>query len=286
MRMSFAFRERFRGARLNMLNSSTDEKGDSCGGVRLKVPSKGSEPCINLRVIRTIRTVLIERLSQVFRRMSHAAMRAGRSPDEVRLVAVTKTVPAETIREAVDAGLRVFGENKVQEAQRKIASAELCDLSARVEWHLVGHLQRNKAKSAVTLFEMIQTLDSLSLAEEINSRAEEAGKRQRVLVQVKVSEEERKQGVAPSALGTLLDRALRLPHLKLEGLMMMPPYFENPEEARPYFRKLRAIKEAYEREGYPVRELSMGMSHDFEVAIEEGATLVRIGTALFGERSA
>jgi hypothetical protein len=212
-------------------------------------------------------------------------MRAGRSPDEVRLVAVTKTVSTAAIREAVDAGLRLFGENRVQEAQTKITSAELQIPGTEIEWHLIGHVQRNKAKSAVTLFEVIQTLDSTRLAEEIDRHAAEAGKRQRVLLQVKVSEEYSKQGIEPTAVGELLERTLDLPHLKLEGLMAMPPYFENPEDARPYFRRLRTIKEVFAQKGYPLGELSMGMSHDFEVAIEEGATLVRIGTALFGERS-
>lgn len=228
--------------------------------------------------------MLLERASHIYKKISHAAMRAGRDPGEVRLVAVTKTVSIEAIREAIEGGLRIFGENRVQEAQKKIASPELNVPGSDLEWHLIGHLQRNKARQAVQLFELIQTLDSVALAEDMDRQAERAGKLQRVLVEVKLSEEETKQGVSEEGLVSLVERIGSLGNLKLEGLMTMPPFFEEPEMARPYFRRLREIRDAMEKRGFPLRELSMGMSHDFEVAVEEGATLVRIGTALFGER--
>lgn len=240
--------------------------------------------------------MLIKNASDILKRMSHAAMRSGRSPEDVRLVAVTKTVGIETVKEAVDAGLRIFGENRVQEAQKKIS-----DLKSQVppllpplirggsiggvEWHLIGHLQKNKAKYAVQLFDLIHTVDSVELAEELNKQAEKIGKMQRILVQVKLSEEEAKHGVSEKELMPLLEKIKGLQNLKLEGLMTMPPYFEDAEKARPYFKRLRAIKDEAERCGFKLPELSMGMSDDFEVAIEEGATMVRIGTAIFGERS-
>lgn len=224
--------------------------------------------------------MLIERAATIFRKMSHAAMRAGRSPESIKLIAVTKTVDIETIKEAIDAGLRVFGENRVQEALRKVRSEELGVRGEKIEWHLIGHLQKNKAKYAVQLFDLIHTVDSIELAEEVNKQAEKIGKVQRILVQVKLSEEETKHGVPEGELMPLLKKISGLKNLKLEGLMTIPPYFENSEEARPYFRKLREIRDAINLS----LELSMGMSNDFEVAIEEGATMVRIGTAIFGER--
>ncbi len=243
-------------------------------------------PCLNLFMFdTTITVVLLERLSRVYKRMFHAAMRAGRSPDEVRLVAVTKTVGTHVIREAIEAGVRLLGESRVQEASKKIASEELQLSGANLEWHFIGHLQRNKARSAVKLFTVIHTLDSIPLAEELEARAAEAGKTQRVLVQVNISEETVKHGIARARIEPLIEKTVALPHLSLEGLMGMPPYFEKPEYARPYFARLRDMKEELAQRGFPLAELSMGMSHDFEVAIEEGATLVRIGTALFGERS-
>ncbi|MBI5212158.1 MAG: YggS family pyridoxal phosphate-dependent enzyme [Nitrospirae bacterium] len=239
--------------------------------------------------------MLIKNASDILRRMSHAAMRAGRSPDAVRLVAVTKTVDAETIKKAVDAGLRCLGENRVQEAQKKISNLKSQVTPPTpplnkggsiegVEWHLIGHLQKNKSKYAVQLFDLIHTVDSIDLAEELNRQAEKAGKIQRILVQVKLSEEETKHGVSEKELMPLLEKIKGLRNLKLEGLMTMPPYFEDAEKARPYFKRLRDIRDEAERCGFKLPELSMGMSGDFEVAIEEGATMVRIGTAIFGER--
>jgi pyridoxal phosphate enzyme (YggS family) len=214
-------------------------------------------------------------------------MRAGRSPDEVKLIAVTKTIGIETIKEAIDAGLRIFGENRVQEAQKKISNLKSQISKSKIEWHLIGHLQSNKAKYAVKLFDLIHSVDSIELAEELNKQAEKIGKIQRVLVQVKLSEEETKHGISEENLMPLLERINKLKNLKPEGLMTMPPYFENPEDARPYFKRLREIRDninSLRITHYALRELSMGMSNDFEVAIEEGATMVRIGTAIFGQR--
>ena len=228
--------------------------------------------------------MLIENASNILKKISHAAMRAGRSPDEVKLIAVTKTVGIETIKEAIDAGLRIFGENRVQEAQKKISDLKFEISNSNIEWHLIGHLQKNKAKYAVQLFDLIHTVDSIELAEELNKQAEKIGKIQRVLVQVKLSEEETKHGISEKGLLPVIERIKSLNNLKLEGLMTMPPFFEDPEKARPYFRRLREIRDNAERNGFNLPELSMGMSNDFEVAIEEGATMVRIGTAIFGER--
>jgi pyridoxal phosphate enzyme (YggS family) len=228
--------------------------------------------------------MLIERASSIFKRISHAALRAGRNPENIKLIAVTKTVDVNAIKEAMDAGLRIFGENRVQEAKEKISDLRFEISDSGIEWHLIGHLQKNKAKYAVQLFDLIQTIDSMELADELNKQSEKTGKIQRVLVQVKLSEEETKHGASESELTPLLQKINDLKNLRLEGLMTMPPYFEDAEKARPYFRKLREIRDAAEKQGFDLPELSMGMSHDFEVAIEEGATMVRIGTALFGER--
>lgn len=228
--------------------------------------------------------------SDIFRRMSHAAMRAGRGPDEVKLVAVTKTVDIRAIEEAINIGMRIFGENRVQEAQKKIEYFRGSRKnfpegnSSGVQWHLIGHLQKNKAKYAVRLFDLIHTVDSIDLAEELSKCAEKAGKVQRVLVQVKLSEEETKHGAREDALMGILGRMKELGNLRPEGLMTMPPFFDDPENARPYFRRLRELRDEAERAGYRLTELSMGMSGDFETAIEEGATMVRIGSAIFGER--
>lgn len=232
--------------------------------------------------------LLIDRASFIMKKISHAAMRAGRSPEEVKLIAVTKNVKTDTIKEAIDAGLRIFGESRVQEAQKKISDLRFQISDSKIEWHLIGHLQKNKAKYAVQLFDLIHSVDSIELAEEINKQAEKIGKIQRVLIQVKLSEEETKHGVSEGDLMPLLERINKLKNLKLEGLMTMPPYFEDPEKARPYFKRLREIREninSLRITPNALRELSMGMSNDFEVAIEEGATMVRIGTAIFGERS-
>ncbi len=232
--------------------------------------------------------MLLDNISDIYKRISHAAMRAGRNPEDVRLIAVTKTVGIAKIMEAVDAGLRIFGENRVQEAKTKIEN--LARLSTAdyqlptIEWHLIGHLQKNKAKYAVQLFDLIQSVDSGELASEIDRQAEKTGKIQDVLIEVKLSHEGTKHGVSRSGLTGLLEAANEMKHLNLKGLMTIPPFFDNPREARPYFRELRELRDKAVSEGFSLPELSMGMSGDFEVAIEEGATMVRIGTAIFGER--
>ena len=228
--------------------------------------------------------MLLENTSIIFKKASHAAMRAGRNPGDIKIIAVTKTVSIEMIREAVNVGLRMFGENRIQEAEKKITNEELRNTN-NIEWHFIGHLQKNKAKYAVKLFDVIQTVDSIDLAIELNRLAEKAGKVQRVLAQVKLSEEESKHGTSEDELRPLLDKIRELRNLKLEGLMTIPPYFDDPQQARPYFRRLREIRDNMEKAGFKLPELSMGMSNDFEVAIEEGATMVRIGSAIFGERA-
>jgi len=229
--------------------------------------------------------VLFNKIKDVYMRISRAAMKADRSPDEVRLIAVTKTVTVEAIREAVDCGLRVFGENRVQEAKQKIMNSGIRSLSEQLAWHLIGHLQKNKTKDAVQLFDLIHSVDSAELAEEIDRQAERIGKVQRVLVQVKLSEEETKYGIAEEALPQMLESIEGKDHIRAEGLMTIPPFLRDLNSVRPYFIRLRELRERTEARGFALPELSMGMSHDFEAAIEEGATMVRIGTAIFGERS-
>ncbi len=224
-------------------------------------------------------------MKDVYRRISHAAMRAGRSPEEVKLIAVSKGVVAETIKTAVENGIREFGENRIQEAQDKITFIASSLPEARVKWHLIGHLQKNKAKSAVNLFDMIHSVDSPELAGLLNRYAGEAGKKQKILLQIKLSDEESKYGMLKEHLIEILDGIRHLENLQVEGLMTIPPYFDDPEMVRPFFRELRELKDKAVQAGFGLSELSMGMSNDFEVAIEEGATMVRVGTAIFGERS-
>ena len=224
---------------------------------------------------------ILERLGRVRERIGAAAVRSGRLPSAVTLVAVSKTMPADAVREAVAAGARIFGENRVQEAREKIAL-----LPGMAEWHLVGHLQTNKAKLAVGLFERIHSVDSIRLAEEIDRHAREAGRRIRCLIQVNLGEEEQKNGASEKEVRVLLEAAARLPHVAIDGLMVIPPFLSDPEEVRPFFRRLRLLRDQLAAEGFSLAELSMGMTHDYEVAIEEGATLVRIGTAIFGPRDA
>lgn len=213
-----------------------------------------------------------ERLEQVEARIEAALRRAGRKRDEVTLVAITKTFPAGVIREAYECGLRDFGENYVQEFEAK--AAELADLN-EARFHFVGHLQSNKARRAAELFQVIQTVDTVRLAR----RLQEAGKPLEVMLEVKLSPEESKSGAAPEELPALIEAVRAMPNLRLGGLMTMPPWSDDPEESRPYFQRLRSLAEAH-----GLRGLSMGMSHDFEVAIEEGATHIRVGSALFGPR--
>lgn len=223
-------------------------------------------------------TTIAHRLDEVRRRIARAAQAAGRSPEEVTLVAVSKGHPAEAVRQAYDAGARLFGENYVQELRQKRASMpDLGDL----EFHLIGHLQRNKVRDALEAANCIETVDSVRLAEEIARRAP-AGRRVSVLVQVNVGQEPQKAGVAPGALPELLDRIRTLAALDLRGLMTVPPADDDPERARPHFRALRRLAERHLGDD---AWLSMGMSHDLEVAIAEGATHVRVGTAIFGPRT-
>jgi pyridoxal phosphate enzyme (YggS family) len=231
-----------------------------------------------------IDNLLLENIKNIYRKISSTAIRSGRSPFDVKLIAVTKTVDFKRIKEAISLGLRVFGENKVQEAQKKISDCRLQCADCNVEWHLIGHLQKNKAKRAVQFFDVIQTVDSIGLAELLNKFAEKEEKTQRILIQVKLSEEETKYGVPRKNLTDLIDAVSGLKNLKLEGLMTMPPFFDDPKKARPYFRELRELRDEAEKVGYKLPELSMGMTNDFEIAILEGATMVRIGTAIFGER--
>lgn len=220
-----------------------------------------------------------DRLLRVQERIRSAAVRAGRAPASITLVAVSKTMPVDVIREAVAAGVRILGENRVQEARDKIAA-----LPGPAAWHLVGHLQTNKAKLAVQLFELIHSLDSLRLAQALDRYGQEAGQGVPCLIEVNLGAEEGKSGVSEDGVRPLLEVAGQLPHLRIQGLMAIPPFLPDPEQSRPLFRRLRALRDKLEAEGFPLAELSMGMTHDFEVAIEEGATLVRIGTAIFGPR--
>ena len=218
--------------------------------------------------------------------MQAAARRVSREPAEVSLMAVTKTHPAERIREAYDAGLRLFGENRVQEFQDKVDA--LHDLK-EVDWHLIGHLQTNKAAKAAALFGTVESVDSLRLAQKLNLAAQQLGKRLAVLIEINVGGEAAKSGVAPGSqeLEDLLLGAPTLEHLDFRGLMTVPPFSEDPQLARPYFRQLRELRDKIGLRNLPavgIKTLSMGMSHDFEVAIEEGSTCVRVGTAIFGER--
>jgi len=223
---------------------------------------------------------LAENLNSIQQRMRAACERAGRDPGSVALLAVSKSHPPETIRAAVDCGQLLFGENKIQEAKAKIP---LCP--GRARWQFIGHLQSNKVRDAVELFEMIQGVDSLALARELNKRAEAAAKTMPVLLEVNVAGEASKFGYQPERLLADWGELAALPRLEIHGLMTVPPYTTDPEKARPHFRRLRELKARCEDLlGAPLPQLSMGMSGDFEVAIEEGATLVRIGTALFGKR--
>lgn len=220
-------------------------------------------------------------LESVQERIRAACDRAGRAVDSVALLAVAKTHSADAVQALAACGVRLFGENKVQEAKAKIP---LC--SSRLRWHLIGHLQTNKVRDAVALFEMIQSVDSLRLAREINQRAEQAAKQMPVLLEVNLAGEASKFGYAPDQLRAELRELNTLPRLEIHGLMTVPPWSPVPERVRPYFRQLRELRQQCEDQlGAPLPELSMGMTGDFEVAIEEGATLVRIGTALFGQRT-
>ena len=227
-----------------------------------------------------------ENISRIHERIANAAKRAGRRSDEVALMAVTKTHPPERIREAYKAGLRLFGENRVQEFEAKAPA--LADLAA-AEWHMIGHLQTNKASKAIDLFAAVDSVDSWKLAEKLDAAARKLNRRLPVLIEVNIGGEEAKSGAAPNSpeWEALLQAAPRLEALKFQGLMTVPPFTVDPQDARPYFRRLRELRDATAARKLPsvgMEVLSMGMSHDFDVAIEEGSTSVRVGTAIFGER--
>jgi pyridoxal phosphate enzyme (YggS family) len=223
-----------------------------------------------------------DNLKTVMDRIAFAAKRAGRDPSSVRLVVVTKTIDIERIREAVSSGATLLGENRVQEAKEKIEK-----LGPIACWHLIGHLQTNKAKYAVKLFDLIHSVDNLELAKEIDRQAAKIGKVQNVLIEVNIAGEASKAGMAVKEAPALAREIAKLKNVSIQGLMTMPPFSDDPEDSRPYFCVLRELAESIAKENNPgvsMQELSMGMSGDFEVAVEEGATMVRVGTAIFGER--
>ena len=229
---------------------------------------------------------IAENIAEIRERIAAAARRAGRRPEEIALMAVSKTFSAADIRTAYDAGLRLFGESRVQEFAGKIES--LRDLRD-VRWHMIGHLQANKAAKAVEFFTGVDSVDSLRLAQRLNKAAAEAGKPITVLLEINIGDEDAKSGVAPESreLEEMLAGAAELRWLEIRGLMAVPPFAEDPEAARPYFRRLRELREkiaARDLAGGKMEQLSMGMSQDFEIAIEEGSTCVRVGTAIFGKR--
>ena len=226
---------------------------------------------------------IADNLKTVQGQIASAAKRAGRDPASISLVVVTKTVDAGRIREAVTAGARVLGENRVQEAKDKIE-----ELGRIASWHLIGHLQTNKAKYAVKLFDVIHSVDSIELAREIDRQAAKIDKIQDVLIEVSIAGEAAKAGIALSEAAALVRQAAGLKNISIKGLMAIPPFLGDPEQVRPYFRKLRGLAGDVAAEHIPgvsLAELSMGMSGDFEVAVEEGATMVLVGTAIFGERN-
>jgi PLP dependent protein len=222
-----------------------------------------------------------ENLERVWEQIASAAAKSGRSADDVELVAITKTHPAEKVREAIEAGQTLFGESRVQEARAKIP-----ELPSTLRWHFVGHLQKNKVRQALPLFEMIQSVDSLALAQDINRIAEEEGLHPRVLLEVNVAGEGTKFGFAPDKLRQQMEELLALPRLSIEGLMCIPPLADESESSRKCFVQVRELRDSLANEfDVKLPQLSMGMTNDFPIAVEEGATLVRVGTAIFGERS-
>jgi len=227
-------------------------------------------------------STVAKNLAMIRERIERAAKHVGREPREITLLAAAKTVDIKRIQEAVKAGVKVLGENYVQEAKKKIKDLERRKKDIR--WHFIGQLQKNKVKDAILLFDMIETVDSIGLAKELNKRAQE---KLDVLIQVNLAKEKTKGGVTEHEALSLAREIAKLENISLKGLMTIPPYFEHPEMSRPYFTELRRLAEKIRRENLPhviMKELSMGMSHDFEIAIEEGATIIRVGTAIFGER--
>lgn len=228
-----------------------------------------------------------ERIKEILNRINKAASSCNREPESVRIVAVTKTVPAERIREAVASGISVIGESYIQEARNKYDLLS----GTPVSWHFIGHLQTNKAKYAVKMFDLIHSVDSVKLAEELDIQAKKINKVQNILIQINIGREETKSGINEEDVQDFIKESARFQNIAVKGLMVIPPFFDDPEIVRPYFSSLRIlqgkIKNSFVSDAMrsiSVDELSMGMSGDFEVAIEEGSTLVRIGTAVFGER--
>ena len=222
---------------------------------------------------------IVDNFLSVKERIEKAALRVGRNPEEIKLVAVSKTVGVEKVKEAISAGATILGENYVQDAKEKIE-----EIGHRVQWHMIGHLQSNKVKQAINLFSMIQSVDRFSLAEAIDKRAKQSERRINILVQVNISGEATKSGIDKENALSLISEIANLKNINVEGLMTMPPYFTDPQDARPYFKALRGLKEEIEGQRFgniSMKELSMGMTNDFEIAIEEGATIVRVGTAIF-----
>ena len=229
-----------------------------------------------------------KRIEQIKELMTRSAQRCDRNPDDIRLVAVSKKVSAERVREAIEAGVAIFGENYIQEARKKINSLTSLDVS----WHFIGHLQSNKAKYAVKLFELIHSVDSLKLARRLSQEAKKINKIQQILIQVNIGQDAVKSGISPAETGRLLKEIRRLENISVKGLMIMPPFFDDPQKSRPYFTTLKDLRNRFREElsidaapNISMEELSMGMTADFEVAIECGATIVRVGTAIFGARN-
>ena len=230
-----------------------------------------------------LKTIIMSNIAantkDIIHRMKLAAERAGRKEESVKLVAVTKTIDVSRIKEAIESGITIIGENRVQEARDKYK-----EIGKEVQWHLIGHLQTNKVKYIFDIFSLIHSVDSLSLAEEIQRRGENKGLKTDILIEVNLSGEKTKFGIlSEKAIGLIKDIS-RCKNINIKGLMTIPPFSESPEDSRKYFKMLRILKDDVQKEGIEMKELSMGMSGDFEVAIEEGATMVRIGTAIFGER--
>jgi len=227
-------------------------------------------------------TQIAENIAAIRQRMLAAAARSGRSPESIRLLAVSKTVTPDRVRQAIDAGMAFFGENYVQEAREKIPV-----VGHSVEWHMIGHLQTNKAKYVVNLFDWIHSVDRMELARELDKRAEQNNRKLKILIEVNVSGEASKSGAEPSEVPELVRQISVLPNLSVQGLMTMPPISDDPNQSRPYFVALRKLRDEIASAaiaGVSMNELSMGMTDDFEVAIEEGATIIRVGRAIFGER--
>jgi len=241
-------------------------------GVQIQINEQNCDATIGLVTIG-----IGDNLRTICARIANAAQRSGRDAAEIKLIAVSKTHSPAVLREAIDAGVSVFGENKVQEAEGKILEIG----RGEIEWHLIGHLQSNKARKAVQLFDVIHSIDSLDIAQRLERICADEGRDSLpVLIQVDLAGEETKSGIAESELPSLIEYLVSCERLKLIGLMVLPPFFDDAEATRPYFKRLREIRDRL----LPGGELSMGMSHDFEIAIEEGATMVRVGTAIFGER--